>query len=218
MTIINFNVSASIKAGRYDKSDYKTRTIGTSDCNSYVPFYAVFFNNLITFVKNNVQVLEYSAPVFKSQYNLTSYISLLSYLSTTERPLTLRFKKQNEYHFLGIHRGLIYDAQGNILMCLAINSDYLLKTPLDTIISNPDFNQFTLFVDRSFTTNPLYENLKKKLTNSYIAECESLNIDIVNTFSIKERLFKNNYKLPEFKTVTDMKKFLKQEVPKTILL
>jgi len=216
--IINFNVLPSIISGTYNRDDFRTATIGTSDCNSFVPFYSIFFHELITFKDKDVKILEYTQPVDATNYSFErKYDRLLYWLINGISPRRFLFTLQNVNYHLNIHRGILYDSTGNILMCLAINSEYLLNTPIPTIIASPDYSQFALLIGPEMN-NPIYKNIKKKLELEYLSVCSSLGIDIVYTSRINGWLFKNNYKEPKFKNVTDMKKFLKEEVPKVLLI
>ena len=74
----------------------------------------------------------------------------------------------------------------------------------------------TVFIS-NLIDDPLYKNIKKKLNDLYIDIAKQVGLDIVTTSRINNWLFKNNVKPLKFKTVMQMNKHLKEEVPQRIL-
>jgi hypothetical protein len=217
-SIVNLVAPPAVLSGSYNKQDFRTSTMGTSDCNMFIPFYAMFFHDLITFKDKDVRVVEYTLPIDASGYSFDrKYDQLIFQLINATTPRRFCYILQGVNHYVNIHRGVLYDSRGNILMCLGINTEYLLNNPLSVIASSPDYSKFVLLLG-SELNNPIYKNLKKKLGETYISDAVSLGMDVVNTSKINSWLFKNNYVEPKFKNVTEMKKFLKEEVPKSLLI
>ena len=214
--VVSFS-SPSYNNGDFNREDFKTDLIGTSDCNMFVPFYSIFGHEFITFEDNEVKVLEYCLPNSNSLYSVRQYDALIRLLIHTQNPQKYNFKLQEVDYDLNVHRGILYDNNKNILMCLAINSEYLLNTPIEEIASSPDINQFVLFISHEFD-NPIYKNVKKKIDLKYLSRIRQLNIDIIETNKINHWLFKNNFKQPKFKNVVEMNKHLKEEVPMNLLI
>lgn len=202
----------------YDDNRYKSLTIGTSDCNDYIPVFAISSHKLIKFEDEDVNVMVYSMPLpnLSGSYSRT-YLNLVRDLRTAPVPTRYLFKVAGIQHVLYVDRGMIYTEEGKILMCLAINKNYLFSVSKKQFLDEEiDVSNFILLLTEELD-NPIYKNLKKKLEQNYIASIKSLNIDIVITKKIDSWLFKNNVKKIKFKNVTEMNKHLKQEVPMRIL-
>ena len=208
----------SIIQTNYAENNYRTRITGTSDCNEYIPVYAISNHKLLVFKDSNTRVMEYSMPINDIQdYNyVRTYSDLIIKIKYATNPYKYNFKVAGVNHNLNLDRGMVYDNNGNILMCLAINKDYLFSLDSEVLKTNPDYTQFVIFIS-NLLDDPLYKNIKKKLNELYIDIAKQVGLDIVTTSRINNWLFKNNVKPLKFKTVVQMNKHLKEEVPKRIL-
>ena len=211
------NLSSIIQTN-YIESNYRTKTIGTSDCNEYIPVYAISSHTLLVFKDSNTRVMEYSMPINDIQgYNyVRTYSDLIIKIKYATNPCKYNFKVAGVNHNLNLDRGMVYDNNGNVLMCLAINKDYLFSVDSEVLKTNPDYTQFVVFIS-NLLDDPTYKNIKKKLNELYIDVAKQVGLDIVTTSRINNWLFKNNVKPLKFKTVIQMNKHLKEEVPKRIL-
>ena len=208
----------SIIQTTYSENNYKTRITGTSDCNEYIPVYAISSHTLLTFKDSGTKVMEYSMPTSEIQsYNyVRTYSDLIRRIKDSRGPCRYNFKLAGNNHNLNVDRGIVYDNNGNVLMCLAINKDYLFSVDSEVLKTNPDYTQFVVFIS-NLLDDPTYKNIKKKLNELYIDVAKQVGLDIVTTSRINNWLFKNNVKPLKFKTVIQMNKHLKEEVPKRIL-
>ena len=211
------NLSSIIQTN-YIESNYRTKTIGTSDCNEYIPVYAISSHTLLVFKDSNTRVMEYKMPISEIQnYNyVRTYSDLIQRIRDSRGPCRYNFKLAGVNHNLNVDRGIVYDNDGNVLMCLAINKDYLFSVDSEVLKTNPDYTQFVVFIS-NLLDDPTYKNIKKKLNELYIDVAKQVGLDIVTTSRINNWLFKNNVKPLKFKTVIQMNKHLKEEVPKRIL-
>ena len=213
--LLNLN---SIVQTTFAESNYRTRTTGTSDCNEYIPVYAISCHKLLIFKDSNTKVMEYNMPIGDIQrYNyVRTYSDLILKIKDARNPCKYNFKVAGNNHNLNVDRGIVYDNDGNVLLCLAINRDYLFNVDPDVLKTNPDYTQFVVFIS-NLIDDPLYKNIKKKLNDLYIDIAKQVGLDIVTTSRINNWLFKNNVKPLKFKTVMQMNKHLKEEVPQRIL-
>ena len=211
------NLSSIIQTN-YAEINYRTRITGTSDCNEYIPVYAISNHKLLVFKDSNAKVMEYNMPINDIQgYNyVRTYAHMISKIKDARNPCKYNFKVAGVDHNLNLDRGIVYDNNGNILMCLAINKDYLFSLDSEVLKTNPDYTQFVIFIS-NLLDNPLYKNIKKKLNELYIDIAKQTGLDIVTTSRINNWLFKNNTKPLKFKNIIQMNKHLKEEVPKRIL-
>ena len=211
------NLSSIIQTN-YAENNYRTRITGTSDCNEYIPVYAISSHTLLIFKDSGIKVMEYSMPTSEIQsYNyVRTYSDLILKIKDARNPCKYNFKVAGNNHNLNVDRGIVYDNDGNVLLCLAINRDYLFNVDPDVLKTNPDYTQFVVFIS-NLIDDPLYKNIKKKLNDLYIDIAKQVGLDIVTTSRINNWLFKNNVKPLKFKTVTQRKKYLKEEVPQRIL-
>lgn len=211
------NLSSIIQTS-YEENNYRTRITGTSDCNEYIPVHAISSHTLLTFKDSNTKVMEYNMPTSEIQsYNyVRTYLDLIRRIKDSRGPCRYNFKLAGNNHNLNVDRGIVYDNDGNVLLCLAINRDYLFNVDPNVLRTNPDYTQFVVFIS-NLLDEPIYKNLKKKLNELYIDVAKQVGLDIVTTSRINNWLFKNNVKPLKFKTVIQMNKHLKEEVPKRIL-
>lgn len=211
------NLSSIIQTN-YVENNYRTRITGTSDCNEYIPVYAISSHTLLTFKDSDIKVMEYNMPTSEIQsYNyVRTYSDLIRRIEDSRGPCKYNFKLAGNNHNLNVDRGIVYDNDGNVLLCLAINRDYLFNVDPDVLKTNPDYTQFVVFIS-NLLDEPIYKNIKKKLNELYIDVAKQVGLDIVTTSRINNWLFKNNVKPLKFKTVIQMNKHLKEEVPKRIL-
>ena len=193
--------------------------VATSDCNSYIPVYAIVKHTLISIQNDDetlANILEYSKPIFGQSMGRTrSYADLISGLTINTSMSVYGFKVGEEYHQVYFERGLLLDINKNILMCMAIDTEYLLTTNVSTIKTNPNGEKFTLFITDKFR-DPKYKNVRKKVEAEYVDKVRDFGLDVIETSKIEEKLFKNNVKPHTFKTIAQMKKYLK-EVPKLLI-
>lgn len=201
----------------FREEDFRTDLIGTSDCNSFIPIIGFLNHNLITF-ENNIRILEYTMPrVYSSGGYFRSYDRLIDTFHRGSTPYSLKFKVAGVEHIIYVHRGIMYDPQGNILMCLAIDKDYALSTDIQTMSSTIDESKVVMFISNKFD-QPCYKNVRKKIDALYLDRLKSLGIDVVNTVRINSWILKNNFELPKFRNVNESLKHLREEVPKNLLI
>lgn len=199
----------------YNEHLYRTRVIGTSDCNGFIPLYSLFAHELMVF--GDTRVLEYKLPseppfhLYERQYD-----RLNRDLRTSDIPKRYKFKLSGTEHFICMNRGLLYKDE-EILLCLGIKTDYVMSTPIEEIRDNIDTTKLTLFISKEFEDNPTYKNIRRKMDSMYIADVKNQGIDIVFTSRIKNWLFNNNFKQPKFKNVMQLMQHLEQEVPMTLI-
>jgi len=202
----------------FPEEDFRTGLIGTSDCNTFIPIIALMNHTLLEF--EDTKVIEYSMPISSHVYSATrQYNTLLDGLVRASRPVKFDYRLQGVSHTLYAHRGVLYSQDGKILMCLAVDRDYGFTIPISESEPNieMDTTKFLLFMTSDFDA-PEYKNVKKKLESLYVEKCKAHNIDIVYTSRVEQWLFKNNFKVPAFKSVIEMNKHLKEEVPKNLLM
>ena len=214
-TILNVG---TLPQGGYNKDSYKNILTGTSDRNEYIPVYAIGSHELIVFKDTDIKVMEYTMPNTNvGGLYVRLYADLVRTLKNTVRPVKYIFKIQGNTHNLYIDRGLLYTETGEILLCLAINRDYLMALQKDDFVKgNLDSTKFVLFLSNELDS-PIYKNLKKKLDTLYINEAKLLDLDIIISNRIVNWVFKNNVEPLKFKSVVKMNKHLKDEVPMRIL-
>ena len=191
--------------------------MGTSDCNMFIPFYSLFAHDLLVFEETGTRVLEYSLPG-NTQANsaVRQYAQMTNSLKGTYAPKRYKYKLRGVDHYVNMHRGLLY--KGDIVyLCLGVQANYVLNTPIENIESNPDVTKFTLFINNEFDNSPELKNIRKKVQQMYIDPLKQQGIDIVQTSRVNNWLFGNNYSQPKFRNVVQMMKHLQEEVPKTLL-
>ena len=155
--LLNLN---SIIQTTFTESNYRTRTTGTSDCNEYIPVYAISNHKLLVFKDSNARVMEYSMPINDIQgYNyVRTYSDLIIKIKDARNPCKYNFKVAGVNHNLNLDRGMVYDNNGNVLMCLAINKDYLFSVDSEVLKTNPrNVAGIKLFLGSS-TGNMLVDN------------------------------------------------------------
>lgn len=212
----------------FEEKYFTTSIVGTSDCNTFIPLYSIFSNQEILCNKGEIKILEYYLPLIKNVLNAnnisnsylfnTSIIDKYSDLIHKFQHISsscfcqFLFKIQGTSYAINIQRGIIYDDQSNILMCIGINSEYALNNSLREIENNIDTTKFMIFISNKFN-NPIYKNIRKKIDLEYLSKIKQLDIDIVETNRINDWLFKNNFKKPKFKSVIEMNKHMKEQIP-----
>ena len=217
--IINNFISFAIPNHRinpgFRENDFKTDLIGTSDCNSFIPIIGLLNHNLITF-DETINILEYSMPVANPRGDyFRSYERLMDTFQRGNTPYLLKFKVAGVEHHLYVHRGIIYDSQGNILMCLALEREYGMSY---NFLSNTiEESKVVVFISTMFD-QACYKNVRKKIDTLYLDRLRGLGIDVVNTVRINNWLFNNNFELPKFKNINESLKHLREEVPKNLLI
>lgn len=231
LEIANFNIPTNqIPAIRQEGSGYfyppgfrpdefRSELMGTSDCNSFIPLIGVLEHNLFTFEDNSgTRVLEYTMPrvnvgcPYFRQYN-----RFIDAIRNTTNILSLAYTLAGTVHRIFVHRGILYDSQGNILMCIALDKDYVMSTPVPEMLENIDESKVVVFISQTFD-NPIYKNVRKKLDTMYLDSLRASGIDIIHTNKINSWLFKNNYRAPQFRNVRESVNHLRREVPKYLLI
>lgn len=194
---------------------YENNVIGTSDCNDFVPLFALGYHNLLEF-ETGEKVLEYNMPNTTHQQTGRQYRLLFNALKTTLSTMRYTVVYENQDHHFYVNRGCMYDSSGNIMMIMGINSEYLMNTPMSEIEATPNPEKLSVFVSTNFVANPMYKNVYKKFGLMWYPVCRELGIDIVETKEPKNWVFKNNFEIPQFRTVTKLKRHLK-EVPAILI-
>ena len=216
-TILNTN---SLIQNNYREASFRTSIVGTSDCNEFIPVYAIANHKLLVFKDLDIKVMEYSMPsidlIGYSSRILRNYNDMYNHLKNSNVPIKYSFKVAGVPTHVYLIRGMVYDSLGNILMCLAINKDYLFNISADTLKTTTDATKFVLFLS-NLLDDEMYKNFRKKLIELYIDPAKNLGIDVINTSRATNWLFKNNVKELKFKTVVAMNKHLKDELPKKVL-
>ena len=217
MTIENLVRLRNLGSLDYNTTNYKSGITGTSDCNDYIPVYALYRHEMIAITGTPVRLMQYSMPTVSRigsiirGYNNIILQLIIGNTYTSESVL----KVAGVTHEIFIERGLLFNAQGEILLCLGIKTDYLLETGKEVFESGRANPEAFMMVTSTILDEPRYKILKKKLEEGYFSICESLGVDIVRTTRIKQWFFKNNAVTPEFKNVLEMKAHLKQ-VPEVL--
>lgn len=216
--IFSFSLPSGSRDG-FHPAYFDTSKIGTSDCNEYIPAFALYSHELHVFENedktNKLEILEYHFP-YQVGPHFRQYSTLVSSLVSSYGPKKFIFKVAGVTHVVNVFRGVLYDEQNNILMCLGIKANYVMSVTSDIIGATHNTDEFMLFISDKFS-DVKYKNLRKKLELNYISHIRDANIDIIETKKIDKWLYSNNYKAPSFKSVLDMKKHLKEEVPKLML-
>jgi len=207
----------------YTNSTYLTHfrgsKTGTSDCNFYVPLHAIMAHELLTF-DVGIRVMEYktcSIPIDYQRSCFSRYDAFLSILLNGTYAGSFKYSVAGEICYVIVQRGIILNTEGEILMCLALDRDYVMNTDTNTIRNNPDAKKGAVFISNDYVNNPKYKNLKKKIDAIYVAECLALGMDVIQTEKIDKWLYKNNFSAMKFKTVAAQQKFLKEDVPKEMI-
>jgi hypothetical protein len=134
--------------------------------------------------------------------------------------------KKVETNGLIIHiaKGIIYDAQKNILLCLTVETQYII----DCINSIEDFDYtrfseysntfigyepFVMFVSTEFANNKEYSVLYRRIKKIYLDFCfeKGIEMRLISSSKIKENTFTNNLKI-EFNSLTELNHHLTQDV------
>lgn len=209
------NPETRISEPGFREDDFRTDLIGTSDCNSFIPIIGLLNHNLITF-DETINILEYSMPVANPRGGyFRSYERLMDTFQRGNIPYLLKFKVAGVEHHLYVHRGIIYDSQGNILMCLALEREYGMS--YNFLSSTIEESKVVVFISTMFD-QACYKNVRKKIDTLYLDRLRGLGIDIVNTVRINNWFFNNNFELPKFKNINESLKHLREEVPKNLLI
>ena len=194
---------------------YETTVIGYSDCNSFIPYYALNAHNLL--VMNEERVLEYSLPITRNNMNyIRNYTDLISCLTSSNGPRRFIFKLGGEQHNVYLEKGILYK-DNVVFMCLGIDTQYIFNNSMEELIKSIDHTKFTLFIDNSFKDTAILKNVYKNIDKLYIQPLRSFGVDVVLTARLKQWLFKNNYQAPKFKNVLQMKNHLKVDVPNILI-
>lgn len=200
----------------YQRNLFRSSTIGTSDCNNFIPFYSIFAHDLLIFEETGDKVVEYLLPSTPPLHSyVRSYSDFFAHLNRTNYPLRYNFRYAREPHTIYFFRGLLF-RDDTVYMCLGIDTEYVMSTPIEQLRNNLDVTKLTLFISNDFESVPEFKNLLKKVQIEYIDKLKELGVDIVYTSRINSWLYRNNYKEPQFRSVTKMKKHL-EEIPNLLL-
>ena len=84
------NLSSIIQT-TFVESNYRTRITGTSDCNEYIPVYAISSHKLLIFKDSNTKVMEYNMPIGNIQgYNyVRTYSDLIRRIEDSRGPVDI---------------------------------------------------------------------------------------------------------------------------------
>lgn len=191
---------------------FKSKEIGTSDCNAYVPFYSLFNHTLLD-INDNI-ILEYYKPTYtNTSLYIRNYSELEHQLRCTDTFNSYKFTIAGLVKQLFFNRHVLYTQDLELLFCLGIKTDYVLNETYKNISDKPEYNQLILIVNNSFLNNPTYKNVYRKLNKIYIEPLARKGVDIVYTNNVDKWFFQNNFVQPKFKSVPEMMKHLKVEIP-----
>ena len=172
-TILNTN---TLIQNTYTEANFRTPIVGTSDCNEFIPVYAIANHKLLVFKDLDIKVMEYSMPsIDLIGYNpriLRNYNDVYNHLKNSNVPIKYSFKVAGVPTHVYLIRGMVYDSLGNILMCLAINKDYLFNISADTLKTTTDATKFVLFLS-NLLDDEMYKNFRKKRRKLNCASCNS---------------------------------------------
>lgn len=216
---MNDLVSFTHHSSHYREMDYRTDLMGTSDCNKFVPFYSLFAHNMLVFEDiPDLRVLEYNIPASTSRWGVSrQYANMFQHLKNATVPRIYSFRLAGIDHSINMHRGILYK-DNTIYVCLGIDTEYVLNTPISQIQENPDNTKFSLFINNEFESVGILKNIRKKVNNEYVSKFKENNVDIIYTSRIENWLFNNNFHEPSFSTVTGLMQHLQEEVPRTLLM
>ena len=212
MAIIEFQNAGF---SRYNREEFYSGSIGTSDCNLYIPLYVLSYLDPSLVVGN---VIQYSAPnaeITDRRLNRSrQYNNFFRYLQKVNNSMmTFQYTLGSSEHFLTVRHGIIYNEEGRILLCVGVDMDKITSYSVNTEVRNNLRNtDYCIFLSTLFTTSPIYKNVYKKVFTDFLTPAKREGIDIIETSNIEKWLFKNNYSLPKFKTISDIKKYL-QSIP-----
>lgn len=178
-----------------------TDIIGSSDCNKYTPVIGLFVHDLISFGKDK-KIIEYYLPSASSSTSHRSYNRLIDDFIGNYRVSKFIYKVGDITKDLYVHRGIIYDEDYNVLIALAVDSEYLLETSPAVFMTGLNMSKMYLFMSTELDQD-IYKNLKKNFTNKYIEPAKALGLDVVYTTRIKHWLFSNNFTPPKFKSLSE---------------
>lgn len=213
--VTNPLMSGTYVRGYFSESDYSTGIVGTSDCNQYIPFYALFSHNLYVF-DSGEKVIEYQLPnpANPSRY-VRRYNDVTNQLRTGYLPTVAYFKINGQDVRLDFVRGMLY-VNDKILLCVGIEVDYVFSNFSDITNNTIDESKLVLFINNELETNPLYKNVNRNINKLFIDVFKDRKVDVVVTSDIKKWVFKSNYKPPEFSNVVEMQQHLR-EVPAVLI-
>lgn len=219
--LLNLAVSSRFSSNLDYLRGFKGSKIGSSDCNKYIPLFAIIAHELVSLnTEPPTSIIEYTTPTLPSNipsHPISQYSQLFSYLTNTYSICAFKFLVAGAPEYVYIHKGMLLDCNGEILMCLGLETDYVMNTSIDTIRLSPQLDKVLIFVSNDFCNNTKYKNMKKKLESIYIGPALELGVDILQTMTVDKWLFKNNLGALKFRTVVQQQKFLKEEVPQEMI-
>lgn len=201
--ILNYPSTPSVT---YAKDLYKTSVIGTSDCNDYIPYYALYAHELLVLKGIDVKIMEYSLPKASSINTISRNIRYLIDALRSGHSISFNFTIAGTVHRVLVTRGMIMDSTGEILMCVGINKEYVMNTSYADL-RTVDASKYVLFISDKIN-DPIYKNFKKRLEKDVFPIFAE--VDTLYTSRINSWLFKNNFKQPKFKSVKESTQHLKE--------
>ena len=209
MTINNYISYPSIPPTNFPEQVFRTSTTGTSDCNNFIPFFAVFTHVLIQIKESGVNILEYNMPVASTAGGQTrNFTNFKQYICNTSYPIKFTYSIAGVQHEVYVYKGIVFTGQGEVLMCVGINTEYLMITPYAEL-RTLDVTKYVLFVSTKLLEDQ-YKSLRKRLERDYISVFTEAGIDIITTSRVGDWLFKNNFEKPKFKTIKESTQHLKE--------
>ena len=208
--------------GGFREEYFSDRDIATSDCNVFIPAYSLFRHELHIFkdedTDETLEIAEYSMPlVHPARHAYRRWGDFIRELKISSNPFGFSYKVAGVDNIINAFRGILYTDDYEILMCLGINTDYVLNTNFEELSSKTDYSKYAIFLSDKLLTEPEYKNFIKKLETEYITPLRQKGIDVIYTNKITSWMYKNNFTPPKFKSVIEMNKHLKNEIPNLIL-
>lgn len=179
--------------------------IADLEANTYIPLYAAIEN---ADVEDKKFVLYYKLYLNRRCIR-KDYCDLIEGLKNENSSYKFQLKTEGKTYFIDYHRGLIGDNEQNILLCLALKSEYFVSKEFKTYKEvEIDYTKFALFISPKLK-EPQYKNLYKHLKADYIDLLCDKNVDIIMTNEIEDWVLKSSFKTPKYKTLTEMQTDLK---------
>lgn len=179
---------------------------GVSYKNDYIPFYSAWINKGIY----DKKIIHYSLPEIDaiSRHSYSTYNELYRMLEIVSFPRRFQTKSMDTpiYGMKGVLFEINSLGQPIIHFLLAVNSEEVFS--LDTTATTPEYSKFAMFVSSDFITSEKFKHLYKKLNREVIVPLQEQRVDTIITNDIHKWCYKNDFNLPSFKTVAEMKEYL----------
>lgn len=209
-----------------EHKDYST--MGSSDCNSYLPFSAIIAHGLVTIHTTKadetkvLNVIDY--PKLKYSYTSLSrsYESTFKSLRALKFPTVFQSSSKGEPIELTCTAGQITDENNKLLLVTAIRKNKFPNiadklfcetyegASQEYIPEDVSAKDFIIIIGPELSTLPKYKNFYKQLVKHYLEPCSSMGIDILNTSDVETWVFKNNFKMPVFKIISQRQQYLQK--------